>query len=173
VPDEFPTLQVALGGSVALLGWRLWLLLGASRRLESDTARAERVLGSGAPPGEGEEESAWLRPLLATAENGRKKGSAPEELTKALGERARREGARLRSRAGVDLVISAVLSGLLVYAAGARLVGSFFFYLLGAIAIALLLASAVVQVRGARALSASGTRLARALARTLPSGPAA
>lgn len=159
---------------MALLGWRLWLLLGASRRLESDTARAERALSSGNPPrGPERTGSAWLTPLLATAEHGRKRGSGPGELEKAVGERARREGARLRSRAGMDLVISAVLSGLLVYAAGARLVVSFAFYLLGAIAIALLLASAVVQVRGARALSASGNRLARAVARTLPSsGPA-
>jgi hypothetical protein len=66
-------------------------------------------------------------------------------------ERSRRRAARPRGRAGTDLVIAAVLGGALLYAQQANFDVRFTFYLLGAIALLLLLVSAVVHSRIARA----------------------
>jgi hypothetical protein len=69
-------------------------------------------------------------------------------------ERNRRRAARARSRAGADLIIAAVLGGALSYAHQANFDVRFTFYLLGAIALLLLLVSAVVHARIARARAA-------------------
>ena len=66
-------------------------------------------------------------------------------------ERNRRRAARARGRAGADLVIAAVLGGALLYARQANFDVRFAFYALGAIALLLLLASALVHSRIARA----------------------
>ena len=66
-------------------------------------------------------------------------------------ERRRRRAARARGRAGANLVIAAVLAGALAYAQQANFDVRLTFYLLGAVALALLLVSAVVHSRIARA----------------------
>jgi hypothetical protein len=65
--------------------------------------------------------------------------------------RGRRRAARARGRAGADLVIAAVLGGALSYAQQANFDVRFTFYVLGAIALLLLLVSAAVHSRIARA----------------------
>jgi len=65
---------------------------------------------------------------------------------------------RFRSRAGADLAIAAVLSGALIYARAGGLAVSAAFYALGAVAIVLLVGSAVVEVLIERASKSSFVR---------------
>jgi hypothetical protein len=99
---------------------------------------------------------AWRLGLLLRALRRVRAGSAQRTSDPGRGgdkERNRRRAARARGRAGTDLIIAAVLGGALWYARQANFDVRFSFYVLGAIALVLLLVSAVVHSRiaGARA----------------------
>jgi hypothetical protein len=97
---------------------------------------------------------AWRLGLLLRALRRVSAGGAQRISTPGRGgdkARNRRRAARARGRAGADLVIAAVLGGALAYAQQANFDLRFTFYVLGAIALLLLLVSAVVHSRIARA----------------------
>jgi len=166
VSDEFPTLEVVLLASVAVLAWRGLLIARLRRELDRALPRLLALVGDpsargpeGAPSTHRGEASprfgAALEPLARAA-------LAPqtEASGRAVAERALRAVRRVKSAAARDLVIGAVLGGSLVYAFATRLAVGAAFYVLGALAALLLLLAVKDRLALARALAAAGTQLA-------------
>jgi len=167
VSDEFPTLEVVLLASVAVLAWRGLLIARMRRELDRALPRLlAAVADASAPGGEGSPRfGPALEPLARAALAPRTEASG-----RAVAERALGAVRRVKSAAARDLVICAVLGGSLVYAFATRLAVSPPFFVLGGLAALLLLLAVKDRLALARSLAAAGTKLADSLA-ARPSEP--
>lgn len=146
VPDEFPTLEVALAASVVVLVWRAWLLHRSRTQFRAASERLFLAFEQGTPSAR-DLAKARLGPLLEPLARGAALFAQLEDTERAIGERAARVRRQVRSGAAKDLVICAVLGGSLVYALISETMVSWIFHVLGVTAALLSLAAAGERVR--------------------------
>jgi hypothetical protein len=156
VSDEFPTLEVALAASVAVLVWRGLLLHRTRIGFLSSSERLLHTFQHG-PPSARQLSAAQLGPLLEPLARAALTAQL-EDTPRAVTERTSRIRRRVRSAAARDLVICAVLGGSLLYAFSSEMVGGWVFYALGALAALLLLVAVFERVQLDRALARVGNR---------------
>jgi hypothetical protein len=166
VSDEFPTLEVALAASVAVLVWRGLLLHRSRIGFLSSSERLLQTFQHG-PPSARELSAAQLGPLLEPLARAALTAQV-EDTPRAVTERTSRIRRRVRSAAARDLVICAVLGGSLLYAFSSEMVAGWVFYALGALATLLLLLAVFERVQLDRALARIGQRFGTAVSAFSP-----
>jgi hypothetical protein len=179
VPDEFPTLEVAIAVGLAALVIRTLLLISAARRVPAFARALIRLLASGErakalaacddPEAPALAQSA--RELILLLGDPPFRGDARAELASVRAELAARLARRAQSARARDLILLGVMAGATAFASLSHVNPSPWFYALAAAVSLLFAVGFVLRSLLAARVSAEFSRIADTLAQSLDDLP--